>query len=247
MPNIRNLSHSQIKEFIGCPRKYYIHRILGKDPEFIPSAFKFGGCSHTVLEKINKAIKDDKKIPNPEEVFEKEWNKRDKLPVRFKKGETYKGLKSKIKKLAKTYIEEWKPDDLVMIENKFSMEMFDGLPKIMGIIDAVEKSNDHLILTDYKTSSNKRKPNIQQLTLYKGALVKMGFDPAKIKSRYMILTKTKTPKIYVYDIDIKKKHFERLKSLYHDVYESIMNGCSFPIPSWRCKSCRFSKHCDQIG
>jgi len=44
-----HLSHSQVREFLRCPRKYHLHRRLGLEPEFCPSGLLFGSAMHRAL------------------------------------------------------------------------------------------------------------------------------------------------------------------------------------------------------
>ena len=50
-----HISHSQINEFLGCPRRYHLHRRLGLKPAFCPSPLLFGGSVHEALALYHQA------------------------------------------------------------------------------------------------------------------------------------------------------------------------------------------------
>ena len=84
-----HLSHSQVSEFVQCPRKYHIHRRLGLAPEFMPSGLLFGSAIHEALALYHQQRLEGKSATEEQlyRAFIEDWDE-EQLPVRYRPGES---------------------------------------------------------------------------------------------------------------------------------------------------------------
>jgi len=242
-----HLSHSQVSEFVQCPRKYHLHRRLGLKPEFAPSGLVFGSCVHEALSAFHQARLEGRSAGLAELVraFQERWSA-ETLPLKFGKGESEKSLRTKAKGMLRFYLDNSScRGQVIAVEEPFRIVLSEHIPPVFGRIDLVELSPEgSLVLTDFKTAGSRREPDPGQLVLYREALRHLdypGVDSARVK--YELLLKTKEPGIAVYEPEVSEESVDRLRSLYRAVWPDIQAGCSFPHEGWWCESCQWRSAC----
>ena len=244
----QHLSHSQIEEFTRCPRRYHLHRRVGLKPQFCPSGLLFGVAMHSAVGVYHQLRLEGKEagLPLLLKTFRAKWQSED-LPVKYKEDESPESFAALAKKMLRTYIDDQKGGaQVIAVEEPFRLHLSDDLPPIVGRIDLVEMEEGRLVLSDFKTASSRREPDPEQLVLYTHAAKELDFpceDGAG--ARYVVLTKTKTPKVVRFDVEVTRQHTERLRALYQSAWKDIQRRCSFPRTGWWCDGCRWAKYCDQ--
>ena len=77
-------------------------------------------------------------------------------------------------------------------------ELIPGLPDLLGRVDLLLETDEHVIIQDFKTarsawSSEKAEESAEQLLLY-GDLVRRLVPGKALRLRFAVITKTKDPK-----------------------------------------------------
>lgn len=244
-----HLSHSQINEFLRCPRKYHLHRRLGLEPEFCPSALLFGSAIHRALALYHQRRLEGRLASLAELMSEfRECVDGEALPVRYRKGQDAKGLKQKARGMLEHYLANTQPaGDVLAVEEGFRLRLFEQLPAIYGRIDLVEQTEDeHLVVTDFKTAKSRRTPDPDQLVLYREAVSKLDYPGKEVRIRYVVLLKTAEPDIAVYEPKLQPDALDSLAALYQEVWRAIQSGSSYPRTGWWCNGCQWARYCDRV-
>lgn len=243
-----HLSHSQVSEFLICPRRYHLHRRLGLPPEFRPSPLLFGICMHEALARYHQKRLEGRRAGASEllDVFTGRWQA-EKLPVKLKEDESAASIRKEAEGLLAVYLEEFEAaGEVLAVEEPFRLTLDGSFPEVWGRIDLAESLEDRLVLTDFKTASSAREPDPGQLVLYRRALRALGYaEEGPVVCRYVSLVRTKTPKVCVFEPEIGPEDLKRLTALYGAAWRDIRSGCRFPRPGWPCEGCQWRSACDQ--
>ncbi len=245
-----HLSHSQITEFLRCPRKYHLHYRLGLPPEFCPSALVFGSAIHEAIALYHQMRLEGKEpmLAQLTDAFQERWETEKQL-VKFKAGEGADSLVSKGRRLLEFYLQNpHSAGEVLAVEERFRLALTKQLPPVWGVIDLVEQTPDgSLVVTDFKTAASRREQEPDQLILYREALQDLGYAAGseEVRVRYVVLLKTKDPDVVVMEPEITGDQMEKLQALYTAAWEDIRRGCSFPKTGWWCEGCQWQARCDQ--
>ena len=245
-----HLSHSQVQEFVQCPRKYHLHRRLKTAPDFMPSALLFGIALHEALALLNQRRLEGKAASLAElhNTFLGQW-KAEQLPVKYSRGENENFLKAMARRMIAHYTEN--PvcsGEVIGVEQPFRIMLSTDLPPVHGRIDLVERYPDgHLVVTDFKTAKARKEPECDQLVLYQEAVRELD-DPGRdrISARFVVLLKTVEPAVVVYEPEIVPEDLRKLTTRYEQTWQAIRSGCAFPITGWWCAGCQWQRHCDRM-
>jgi len=244
-----HISHSQVSEFLRCPRKYHLHYRLGLEPEFCPSGLLFGSAVHEAIALYHQ-MRLEGRDASPGELlsaFGERW-RREVLPVKLKPRESAASLTKVASRLLQFYVSEPRCcGEVVAVEEPFSIRLAPDIPEVWGVIDLVELSPEgRLVITDFKTAGSRSEPEREQLVLYREALRGLDYPGnGQVTARYVVLLKSREPDIAVYEPEICPADGERLRRRYAAVWRDMEAGCSFPIPGWQCADCQWQRHCDQ--
>jgi len=245
----QHLSHSQVSEFIRCPRRYHLHRRLHLQPGFSPSGLLFGSAIHEALSLYHQMRLEggEAGISLLMRAFDRRWAD-ESFPVKFKPGESRKSLRTKARRMLEFYLRNSATAaEVIAVEEPFQITLCEEIPPVIGRVDLIERaSGGELVLTDFKTAASRREPDPGQLVLYREALRLLDYPGnGSMSVRYEVLLKGREPDIIVFEPTITDDDVSRLRSLYQDVWEDIRHGCSFPKTGWWCSDCQWRKHCDQ--
>lgn len=243
-----HLSHSQIQEFVQCPKKYDLHRRLGLEPEFIPSGLLFGSAVHEAIALFHQARLEGREVDADEllTAFSSCWSA-EALPIRYGTREGRAGLMRRAQAMLECYLADPHcAGEVLAVEEAFVLDLSPDLPPVVGRIDLVERAADgRLVVTDLKTSKNSKAPSIDQLVLYQEAAKDLDCTGnGRVTARYLVLTKTKEPEVVVYEPEIRPGEIERLCATYLEVWEAIKAGVKHPRTEWWCDSCQWQRYCD---
>ncbi len=230
-----HLSYSQISMYLDCSRKYQGHYKQGfTNPT--GEALVFGTVAHHVMEQFVA----DKTI-NMEEMWGVAWEaERDKTAFKgiiwdetpedtyaigqrlFKSDEVYDVLMDIMPK---------KTPEGVMIERYIEWKLED-MPLIIGYIDCVASDG---VPIDFKTAgrmwpADKAAKELQPL-FYLAALEQLGEHDHDFKFRHVVVTKTKTPKIVVFESQRSPQEIEFMELLARRVWQGISSGYFLPNPT----------------
>lgn len=238
------ISASQLNTYCDCSLKYkfqYIDKIE-KPKESIH--LHYGSAIHKAIEELNKSLIESKiDIEDFLQVFHNEFSPH---CNGFFDEKLYNiGIDALIK-----YYRGYIDYEVLMTEQEFSVD-YKG-ETIVGVIDAVIKQKNKILVVDYKTSkepydSFKIKTSIQ-LSLYSYAfreLLKQGILGKKRKEdgiAYWVLLKDY--KNLIGDVKIHKTTIKNYNRLFYILDEFIGNKQYLPnYQSISCKWCDYKKEC----
>lgn len=135
---MNNWSYSRLKDFIGCPRRYYEISVVQNFLQPYTPALKYGNQVHTALENY---VKDNKP-----------------LPANYVR---YKGYADAIIEMDGEKFTEYK---MGLLPDRTACDYNDNRRWVRGIADIIVLNNDIAHIVDYKTGSAKY-PDTMQLKL----------------------------------------------------------------------------------
>ena len=125
-----HLSHSQVNEFLKCPRQYHLHRRAGLPPEFCPSGLLFGSAVHEAIAGFHQGRLEGRTV-SPDEllaVFRRRWES-ETLPVRFRPRETAESLTEKAAQMLAFYAGNAEPcGQPLAVEEPFRLTLDPAIP-----------------------------------------------------------------------------------------------------------------------
>ncbi len=256
-----HLSASSIQKFIDCGLMYKFSKIDRLEAEFTPDVLLFGSAIHWAIAHINQGRKVEclLELSDVMECFEDKWSSSVKKAstVKYSKGKDFDILMKDGKKYLETYYKSLGEDEgfkVLSIEEPFSFKI-PGLPvPIIGITDCIEtdgKDEDEsgtIIITDYKTKaraySESELANDMQLTLYQMAMKASEYRDHEIMLRFVVIIKTKTPRVEHYWASRSELDEKRLAKKAIKVWEGISKGIFLPNDGhWKCNNCQFQTAC----
>ena len=154
------------------------------------------------------------------------------------------------------FVDQFKPGEVVAVEEPFTCHLADGLPPLVGHIDliSIEKGKDgkeRLVLTDFKTSA--RRPSVdsldnEQLCLYSIGALRTGMlaqFPYDLALRYIYATKTKTPEVIEMEVEPSHQDGIQLIEKARQCWRGMSQQICYPNHGWQCSGCGYQKLCKQ--
>jgi CRISPR/Cas system-associated exonuclease Cas4 (RecB family) len=185
------------------------------------------------------------------DVFQDNWHARSNQEVVFAKGEDLDA----IARLADRMLRAFQGSDLanpngtvIAVEEELRGALIDGLPDLLARVDLVIDQGDCLSLIDFKTArSSWTQDHVEesagQLLLY-SELAKNLAAGRPVKTSFAVLTKTKTPDVGVYPVEVDQHQVQRTKKIVERACRVIQSGYYLPSPSLlNCPSCPFREPC----
>jgi len=257
------VSISQIKEFLICPRRYQLHRVLGVEPAFLPVPLALGSAVHAGFAATYLGIQATGHVIPLEaalQAFRDEWSEATDGPVALKldvDDPDPVDVGTRILAAFHRHVVETAEVSVVAVELPFDgVELTDPDTgevldeQLSGVIDLVlrEGANDNVVV-EHKTAARKwtrdQLDHDFQLTAYQiAARQKLGLGDVNL--RYQVVTKTKVAAVQVEDVvrdDLAEVDFLRTAA---GVLRAIGSGSFWPLRSWACKSCQYAHACSGI-
>lgn len=231
----QHLSYSQISMYLDCSRKWQGHYKQGfTNP--LGEALVFGTVAHNTMEQFVQ----DKKA-NLVELWDTAWEaERDKTAF---KGIVWEETPDTVYNIGINLFSSNEVYDVLsgiepmIIENEPAIERFiewtlEGMPPIIGYIDCM--SNDGVPI-DFKTAgrmwpADKAGKELQPL-FYLAALDQLGEHSHGYKFRHVVVTKTKNPRIEIFENQRSKEEIEFLEMIVRRVWSGISAGVFIPNPT----------------
>jgi len=238
----------------SCPLRYYFRYVVGLPERTVSSSLVFGSAIHQGIEHYFNELMAGGEPPSIEALlgeYDRHWQSVDPAGVKFGKGED----RDSLGKLAQRMFAAFQGSDFAQpagrilgVEEELRSSIVPGCPDLLGRLDLVVEAPDAVIVTDLKTarsrwSSAQVEESSEQLLLYH-ELVKT-FAPAKrVRLRFAVLTKTKTPAVELHEVPVDSRRVERTKRIVERVWRAIDTGVFYPAPSpQQCSSCAFREPC----
>jgi len=249
---MKRISFSAISAYMSCPKKFYFQRIMGIKPDYLPSAFIFGGAVHEGLAEFNRGRREGivADVATMMQAYYHEWRKRaaEGLPIQYMRSESESYLEALAERMFRAFLDfSKKSGEPFMIEEWVRAKLSPELPKFVGIIDLAEYVNREVVITDYKTAGKPRQHDFTQMLLYRYALLKSGCNgAAKAKLRYVTLTKEAQPRVieqWLDDPEFSQERTGRIIKQYEQAYADIKAEKFDRRTSWQCQYCVFAEAC----
>ena len=258
-----SVSISLLKEFMICPRRYQLHRVLGVEPAFVPVPLALGSATHQGFAAIYSAMQlcgEAAPVDEVLQVFRDAWAVATDGPVPLKLDEDDPDpVDAGVKMLTAfhAHVVATGPVKVVAVELPFSRieladpetgELLDE--HLSGVVDLVVEEGageaPRNVVVEHKTAARKwtrdQLDNDFQVTAYQIAARKLGLGE-QVGLRFQVVTKTKVAVVQVEDVvrdDLAEVDFLRTAT---GVLRAIGSGSFWPVRSWACKSCPYAHAC----
>ena len=248
------LSWSAISTFRTCPLKYKFRYIDGLPEESVSAALIFGTGIHSAVEQHFQAILSGEEQPNIERLmfaYRSAWLPHDPDAISLGSTETRTSLDALASKMLTAFLNS--PAASVQgrvlgVEEEIRGMLVEGIPDLYGRVDLLTEDADSLVITDIKTSRGKWsqeqvEDSGEQLLLYSHLASEI--SPGKtLKTRFLVLTKTKEPVIEEHVREVEPTAVKRTLAGVERVWRAIEAGVFYPAPStMSCSTCGYRAAC----
>lgn len=243
------VSASRLGLFLQCRLKFYFRYVLQiQKPK--TAALHLGSAVHETLKKWNKArwLNKPLTLKDLHDEFSKAWADNSEGKVQWDPGEE-EAEKTTGWRLLDTYLRESsvssdvKPDAVeVPVEADLKEH---GLPKLIGILDLVQKGQ----IIDYKTSSTTPNPEkvihtTEVQTSGYAILYRHNTGNKEKGIQLHHLVKLKNPKVVITSLPpMSEGQQSRLFRLMNGYVEGLARRDFIPSPGMTCMSCEFFNEC----
>jgi RecB family exonuclease len=248
------LSFSAVSTLQRCSLQYFFRYVLGLPEETVSSSLVLGSAIHAALQYHFEQLLQGASPPSLDvllDVFNDTWEARGGERAVFAKSED----RDSVGRLADRMLRAFQGSDLarpqgnvIAIEEELWGALIDGLPDLLARVDLVVDEDNCLRLTDFKTARSSWtqdhvEESASQLLLYH-ELARELADGRPIKTSFAVLTKTKTPDVAVYPVEVDQHQIERTKKIIERAWRVIQSGNFLPSPSpLHCPTCPFREPC----
>lgn len=247
-------SYSAISQYLRCPLQYYFERVLKIPRTGINSGMLLGSSVHSALAAYHRGLQKNKEVKwqqIQQELFET-WLFREKeQPVDYKPKETRDSLLELGVALLKLYLEEPPPTEVVTVEQRLLVPLHNSEGQyletpLLAFADLVTREDGTLKIIEFKTSGRaygKSEVEMsQQATCYvNGVFEKFGEWPMV---EYIVLVKTKTPKLQRLKTARNEDDLGRLGDLVENIERAVANKIFYPVETpMNCSTCSYRQQC----
>lgn len=251
------LTYSEVKTFQTCPLRWHFAYVEKAKPEQLSSAMLLGSCVHAAVQAYFQAMLGADILPTIDQLMEtyhKHWTEEsDGIPIQYGKSQDAQTLEATAKRMLEQFIASpyAKPEGRIIgIEESFKVHLAEDLPDLAGRVDMLTYQNGQLVITDFKTARSMwadetAEDNGEQLILYAQGCASIARElSATIAIRFVVITKTKEPKIEAREVTVNPDRIDRSKTIIRQVFQAMQNGVAYPNPSpLNCSGCPFQERC----
>lgn len=253
------LSYSEIRTFQQCPLKHKFQYIDKAEPEQLSAAMLLGSGVHAAVEQYFQAMLSGLPLPSVDQLMQSYracWDREaSRAPVQYAKGQDATTVAEMAKRMIEAFLESplaQPQDQIIGIEETFYVPLGSDLPDLAGRVDMITYDADkgELIITDFKTarsiwSQDNAEEQAEQLLLYARGCEPIARDlEARIVLRFIVVTKTKQPKVDAISIEYDTSRLARSRAIIRQVFKAIQSGVVYPVPSpMNCAGCGYRQMC----
>lgn len=246
-------SISAVREYLMCPRRYYLKYVKEVQPAFKAAASAFGSAWHsTVGYWLSREV--------PQQELEDYFRddvlgrlRADRVPVLFDDEDENEGrlVETGIKMLRVFLGRVRRPDEVIGIEVPFSLELAHpatgeilGVP-LIGAVDAIIGENGRKYIWELKTAKRRWSADQIEFDLQISAytLAARHIDHADGTLRLVIATKTTHPDVQIEDPVRHEVDESEALDVIFGVHQAVAAGVDYPNRGWQCRSCPFADAC----
>jgi putative RecB family exonuclease len=248
------ISWSALSTFRTCPLKYKFRYIDGLPEESVSSALVFGTGIHTAVEQHFQAILSGDEQPDIERLmfaYRSAWLPHDPDAIQFGSTESRASLDALATRMLTAFLAS--PAASVQgrvlgVEEEIRGMLVEGVPDLYGRVDLLTEDSGSLVITDIKTSRGKWsaeqvEDSGEQLLLYSHLASEIS-PGKKLKTRFLIVTKTKEPVVEEHVREVSTAAVKRTLAGVERVWRAIESGVFYPAPAvMSCSSCGYRAAC----
>jgi putative RecB family exonuclease len=248
------ISWSAISTFRTCPLKYKFRYIDGLPEESVSNTLIFGTGIHTAVEQHYQAQLAGDPKPSLDALlfaYRSAWLPQDPDAISFGSRETRDSLDDLAGRMLAAFLAS--PAASVQgrvlgVEEEIRGMLVEGVPDLYGRVDLLTEDSDSLVVTDIKTSRGKWsqeqvEDSGEQLLLYSHLASEIS-PGKKLKTRFLIVTKTKEPVVEEHVREVEPVAVKRTLAGVERVWRAIEAGEFYPAPStMNCSGCGYRAAC----
>ena len=186
------VSSSQLEKYRRCPKQWWYQYVRGYK-DVVGEEAKVGGFVHEVLERICQLPPEDRTLLKARELATNVWKtfgaSKEYVSLKHNSDDTRRFKRAALDKINGLWdVENPKHVDVVATEHKIETTIND-VP-FLGIIDRLDKTEEGLVVTDYKSGKAPKKSyereRLEQVLLYSLAVqAERGILPTKARLLYL--------------------------------------------------------------
>ena len=248
-------SYSSISQYLRCPLQYYFERILRLPRRSVSDAQVIGSSVHSALAQYHRRLQAREPIEHGHvlQAFHDAWDRQSNqigiVPIGGKSLDD--GLALGVS-LIETYLKEPPPTNLLAVEEPVLAPVANSrgeyLEKpILVVPDLITRQDDGSVkVVEIKTAgrsfSESDVGTSLQPSCYASAVYELTGEEALVE--YVVLVKTKTPKVQRIETVRNTNDFGRLGDTIQAVGQAIDAGSFYPVESpINCSGCSYFREC----
>lgn len=244
---------------MSCKLKWYYQYVERATPERISAALLLGIGVHAAIELHYQRLMESEPQPEQDEllhIFDSAWAEQaGDIPVIYSRGQDHASTRELAGNMLAAFqaSEHSKPiGQIIGLEESFKTQLHPDLPNLAGRVDMItyNESANELLITDFKTSRSAWAPGqardqATQLMLYAKGCEQIARDlGAEVALQFIVVTKTKQPKIEAIRVEIEPDQIERCIQTLRGVFQSMQAGIIYPAPDpLSCSTCGYRQRC----
>jgi putative RecB family exonuclease len=248
------ISFSAVNTFQSCSLRYYFRYVLGLPEETVSASLVMGSAIHASLQFHYEQLLAGDEPPALDtllDVFQDSWRSHEGQEILYGKGEDLNSMSQMAERMLKAFQRSAIANpagNIIAVEEELRGQLIPGLPDLLARVDLVIDEGNRLAATDFKTARSAWnldhvEESASQLLLYH-ELIKDLSDGRPVKLGFAVLTKTKTPDLAEYPVEVNLHQLERTKKVVERAWRAIEAGHFLPSPSpVNCSTCPFKRQC----
>lgn len=252
-------SYSETRTYLSCKLKWYYTYCEHAKPERISAALLLGIGVHASIELHYQRLMATEPAPDTDEmlrVFDAAWAEQAKdIPVVYSRGQDHTSVREQAASMLAVFqaSEYAQPSGHVIgLEESFKTKLHPDLPDLAGRVDMItyDETSNELLITDFKTSRSvwgrgQAHDQATQLMLYAEGCGEIARDlGATLALQFIVLTKTKKPKIEAIRVEFDPAKVERSRQALLGVFQAMQTGIVYPAPDpMSCATCGYRDRC----
>jgi putative RecB family exonuclease len=247
-------SYNQLSKYLRCSLAYYFEYVVKLPKSFTSSGQVLGSAVHEALATYHRSILGGRPCDRETvmDAFLKAWTEREaRETIRYSEGGNRDDILEQGGSVLGVYLQGPPPSGIVAVEEPFLSPIVssegDVLEKpLVSILDLLTRESTGLTITDFKTSgrsmSAMEAETSLQATCYANA-VDYTFAE-QVRFQFVVLVKTRTPKIQNLPTARSETDIGRLGDLVQVVERAIAAKVFYPVETpLNCSTCCYRKEC----
>lgn len=256
-----HVTYSEIRAFQSCPLKWRYQYVDKAEPEQLSAAMLLGSGIHAAVELHFEAILAAAQRPTIDQMmesFRECWDsEKDRAPIQYSRGQDEETTAATARRMLEEFVGSSLAEpggEIIGVEESFKVHLADDLPSLAGRVDMIthDRETNDLTITDFKTarsvwSQTNANEQSDQLILYaQGCRAIADELNANLKLRYVIVTKTKQPRVDAITVPFDTTRIDRSRAIIRRVFQAMQSGVTYPVPSpMNCTGCSFRGQCNK--